>query len=236
MPPQADAASRVAEHLPNTFAPLMIGVVALIAYISLRGVHLSKLTREVLGKVDDYDPGDTGIYAFQIERLTRRHAINSCALISAIFAVMCFGTQLALVPVFDLFGSATNPQGLQESCIGAGGLLAAIASLFSVWETIIAPPSLRTAVAAQTLKLDPRTEADRRYAISLAQRILGFDETRFLGKTMRMLRGEVLPGNLRGELERQLERWQHPEFQLSAGDERAPEAIVTAPEMPSRPR
>ena len=211
------AVSGITEYLASISAPLMIGGVALVAYISLRGVHLSKRTREVLENATGCASDEAAVYAFQLERLARRHAINSCALVFAILAVMLFGTQLALVSLSDRFGFASDAQELREWCIILGGFLAAGASLLSVWETIIAPPSLRTAVAAGVVKLAPKTDADRKYAILLAERVLGFDETKLVGRALRLLRGEVMPDELRARLCQQIVRWRHPEFRSPVG-------------------
>ncbi len=231
-----DAASVLGEYLARTFAPFMIGGVALVAYISIRGVHLSKRTREVIELAKNCSPTQVGLHAFQLDRLAKRHAINSCALVLAILSVMCFGSLLAIVPMFDLVGVSLDPRSAQEFCIALGGLLAASASVFSVWETIIAPPALRTAVAAEVLNLKPSSDIDREYAISLARRVLGFDETQFVGKVLRVLRGEVMPTNLRADLNQQLECWLHPEFQSHEEVATDLREAVLAEEIVNRPR
>ena len=138
------------------FVPFMLGSISLIAFLSVRNTHLAGRTRDVC-KLLLESKGQVWqrSYSLQLLYFVRRYKINNCALVSAILSVLCFGVMVALtfIPFMDWISTpfktwvremAGNPSVV---ALVAGGTLASVATVVSIYETYIGRRSLFAHVA-----------------------------------------------------------------------------------------
>lgn len=145
--------------LEKFFVPFMLGSISLIAFLSIRNTYLAGRTRDLCTLLlESKKQVWQTSYSLQLFYFVRRYKINNLALRSAIISVLCFGIMIAneatpLTNWIKGFGSApsvlvhTGSAPPSVLALIAGGVLATIATLVSIYETSIGRRSLFTHVA-----------------------------------------------------------------------------------------
>ena len=157
--------------LQASFIPFMMGSIALIAYLSVRNIYLAKAARELCAKLDGLeDVFQKDSLIIQVSWFVKRYKVSNTALILAILAVMCFGLMIASnVDQVQEFFPATFSIQVPILFLLAGGGLATMATMISIYEAYAARHSLFTAIG--TGVVTAKCVADRPVACSEFERL-----------------------------------------------------------------
>lgn len=140
----------VTDLLPSSiFIPFMVGAISLVAFLSIRNVHLAKGVRDICGCIRTHNDsnGWQNQWTFELSLFVTRYMWSNLALILSIFSVFIFGLMIGVYAIIFYARNVDLWSTVLVVILVAGGLFGSFATLVSVKETLYARNSLSSHVA-----------------------------------------------------------------------------------------